>query len=213
VCSAQDTKDGQATAGVYKVGNGVSAPRLLHKVEPEYSKEARKARLTGTVLLRVIVGMDGKASDLKVVRGLGLGLDESAIAAVSAWRFEPSVKDGQPVNVFAQIEVNFRLVEKQSKAGWYLSRAEFHLPPGASRPIIEKGSPPHVADDAVGANATATFDINEKGEAVDVRIDKASDDAWGRDVVNAIRKWRFAPASKDGVPISVSCTMDFIRGN
>lgn len=210
-CSAQDTKDAQAPAGVYKVGNGVSTPRLRFKVEPKYTKEAGKFRLEGAVILRIVVGSDGKTSDLRVVRSLGLGLDENAITAVSNWQFEPAVKDGQPVSVIAQIEVNFRMLDKDSKVRWHLARAEFHLPPGASRPVIEKGPSPRVADAAVSANATATFDINEKGEAVDVHIDKASDAEWGRDVIKALSKWRFTPASKDGVPVSVSCTMEFVR--
>jgi TonB family protein len=211
VCSAQDAKDAQAPAGLYTVGNGVSPPRLRSKVEPDYT-EARRSRLEGAVLLRMVVGSDGNARDPRVLRSLGLGLDENAIAAVSNWQFEPGVKDGQPVNVIAQVEVNFRLVDKGSNVRWYLARAEFHLPPGASRPVIEKGPAPRVADDAVHANATATFDINEKGEAFDVHIDKASDDEWGRDVTNSLRKWRFVPGSKAGAPVSVSCTMEFVRG-
>jgi TonB family protein len=210
VCSAQDTTSTDAPAGAHKIGNGVSTPRLLYKVQPEYSEEARKSRLEGTVMLYIVVGADGKPRDLKVLHSLGMGLDEKAIAAVSRWLFKPGEKDGQPVNVFAQIEVNFRLGDKASR--WHLVRAEFNLPPGATRPVIEKGPPPHVADDAVRATATATFDINEKGETVDVHIDKASDDEWGRDVANALNKWRFSPASKDGNPVSGSCTLEFIRG-
>jgi TonB family protein len=208
VCSAQDT----LPEGVYKIGNGVSPPTLIRRVDPEYSKEARKALLTGMVLLRVIVGTDGKARDFKVLRSLGLGLDESAIASVSAWDFGPGKKDGQPVSVEAQIEVNFRILNKDPKARWHLGRAEFHPPQGVVRPIIEKTANPRVADDAVNANATATFDVNEKGEAAGVHIDKASDDEWSRDVIEALGKWRFTPASKDGQPVSASCTMEFVRG-
>lgn len=213
VIGAQDPKDAPAPAGVYKIGNGVSTPRLRYKVEPKYSEEARKSRLEGAVVLTVVIGADGKPRDFKVIHSLGLGLDEKAIAAVSNWQFEPGVKDGQPVNVMAQIEVNFRMLDKDSKTRWHLARAGFKIPLGVSRPVFEKGPFPHVADDAVSANATVTFTINEKGEAADIHVDKASDDEWARDVTGAVRKWRFAPAARDGVPISVSCTMDFIRGN
>ncbi len=202
VCSGQDTTSTQATTGPYKIGGGVSPPRLIYKVEPEYSEEGRRSRLEGTVMLRVC--------NLQVLHSVGMGLDEKAIAAASRWLFKPGEKDGQPVNVFAQIEVNFRLGDKASR--WHLVRAEFHLPPGATRPVIEKGPAPRIADDAVNANATATFDINENGEAFDVHIDKASDDQWGRDVTNALRKWRFTAAAKDGKPVSASCTMEFVRG-
>jgi len=96
--------------GVFKVGGGVSAPQVLYKVDPEYSEEARKAKYSGTVVLQLIVDASGRARDIKVVRSLGLGLDEKAIEAVNKWKFRPGVKNGQPVAVMATIEVNFRLL-------------------------------------------------------------------------------------------------------
>ena len=92
----------------YRVGGGVSAPTLIYKVEPEYTEEARQAELQGTVLLYAQIGPDGKAINMKVLRGIGLGLDEKAMEAVTRWQFKPGMKGGQPVTVEAQIEVNFR---------------------------------------------------------------------------------------------------------
>jgi periplasmic protein TonB len=96
--------------GVYRIGGGVSAPTLVFKVEPEYSEEARKAKFQGTVVLNVIVDEKGTPKELKVLRPLGLGLDEKAIEAVAKWRFRPGYKDGKPVAVAATVEVNFRLL-------------------------------------------------------------------------------------------------------
>jgi TonB family protein len=93
-----------------RVAGGVTAPVLIQKVEPEYSEEARAARYQGTVVVAVTVDSDGTARDMQVVRGLGLGLDEKALQAISQWRFKPGAKDGQPVPVMATIEVNFRLL-------------------------------------------------------------------------------------------------------
>ncbi len=101
---------GGVGGGVYKIGGGVSSPQLLYKVEPEYSEEARKAKFQGTVVLYVVVDEKGLPRDLKVLRPLGLGLDEKAIEAVTKWRFKPGYKDGRPVAVVATIEVNFRLL-------------------------------------------------------------------------------------------------------
>jgi protein TonB len=99
------------TASVaYKVGAGVSPPSVLQKVEPEYSEEGRAAGLQGTVVVQVVIGPDGVARDARVVRGLGLGLDEQAIEAISQWRYKPGVKDGVAVPVTATIEVNWRLL-------------------------------------------------------------------------------------------------------
>ena len=95
--------------GPYRVGGGVSAPVLIHKVEPEYSEEARKAKYQGTVLLHVEIGPEGIATNIRVQRSLGLGLDEKAIECVKQWKFKPGEKDGKPVTVAATIEVNFRL--------------------------------------------------------------------------------------------------------
>lgn len=98
------------SAGTYRVGGGVSAPVLVYKKEPEYSEVARAAKYQGTVTLYVEVGPDGVAHNIKVLRSLGLGLDEKAIEAVSQWIFKPGTKDGNPVTVAASIEVNFRLL-------------------------------------------------------------------------------------------------------
>jgi TonB family protein len=95
--------------GAYRVGGGVSAPKLIYGPDPEFSEEARKAKYQGTVTLWVIVGPDGRVHDVKIQRSLGMGLDEKAIETVKTWRFEPSRKDGQPVTVQVNVEVNFRL--------------------------------------------------------------------------------------------------------
>jgi TonB family protein len=94
---------------VYRVGGGVTAPALLYKVEPDYSEEARNAHLEGSVILYAEVDPTGRAVNLRVVRSLGMGLDEKAIEAVPKWKFRPGYKDGKPVTVAATIEVNFRL--------------------------------------------------------------------------------------------------------
>jgi TonB family protein len=95
--------------GVFRVGGGVSAPKTIYEPEPEYSEEARKAKYQGVVVLWVIIGPDGRPRDMRVQRSLGMGLDEKAMEAVKQWKFEPAKKDGQPVAVQVNIEVNFRL--------------------------------------------------------------------------------------------------------
>jgi len=95
--------------GLYRVGGGVSAPRALFAPDPEYSEEARKAKYQGTVVLYLIVSADGRPRDMRIVRSLGMGLDEKAIEAVRTWRFEPAMKDGHPVSVQINVEVSFRL--------------------------------------------------------------------------------------------------------
>jgi len=103
-------RGGNTGGGVYRIGGGVSAPLPIFKVEPDYSEEARKAKFQGTVILAIVVDDKGLPRDVKVLRPLGLGLDEKAIEAVQKWRFKPGMKDGRPVAVAATIEVSFHLL-------------------------------------------------------------------------------------------------------
>jgi periplasmic protein TonB len=96
--------------GVYRIGGGVSSPIPIYRVEPEYSEEARKAKFQGTVVLSIVIDERGIPTNFKVIRPLGLGLDEKAIEAVQKWRFKPGYRDGKAVAVLATVEVNFRLL-------------------------------------------------------------------------------------------------------
>jgi TonB family protein len=102
-------RGGGIGGGVFRVGGGVSAPRILYDPSPEYTEEARKAKYEGTVVLWLIVGPDGRPHDIRISRSLGLGLDERAIEAVRQWKFEPARKNGQAVSVQINVEVEFRL--------------------------------------------------------------------------------------------------------
>jgi periplasmic protein TonB len=96
--------------GSARLGQKISAPQLIYKVEPEFSEAARKAKYQGVVVLAIEVGPDGRPRNLRVLETLGLGLDEKAIEAVSQWRFRPGYQDGRPVVTSATVEVRFRLM-------------------------------------------------------------------------------------------------------
>ena len=94
---------------VYRVGNGVSAPKGIYMPNPEYTDRARKKKLRGTVILAIIVTPDGNVGDVKLVRGFDPGLDQHAVDTVRTWKFEPPTKDGKPVAVALDVEVTFNL--------------------------------------------------------------------------------------------------------
>jgi TonB family protein len=95
---------------IYSIGGPVSAPVPIQSPLPAYTQEAGKKHIEGSVLLEVVIGKDGLARNVKVLRGLGYGLDESAVEAVTKhWVFKPGTLNGQPVSVSAHIEVSFRL--------------------------------------------------------------------------------------------------------
>jgi TonB family protein len=95
--------------GAYSVGGNVSPPVPIYKPEPPYSEEARKAKYQGTVVLYIIVDAQGNVTDARVVKPLGLGLDEKALTTVRTWKFKPGLRNGVPVAVRVMVEVSFRL--------------------------------------------------------------------------------------------------------
>jgi TonB family protein len=103
---------GGTGGGVFVAGvNGVGIPQCLYCPDPQYSDEARKAKYMGTVTLQVVVTIDGRATNIRVVQGPGMGLEEKAIEAVRVWRFKPAIgPGGKPVATIVPIEVTFRLL-------------------------------------------------------------------------------------------------------
>jgi TonB family protein len=92
-----------------KVGRGVSPPHAIYQPDPEYSDQARRSKYQGQMLLGLTVTSEGTASDVCVLQGLGMALDERAMEAVKTWRFMPSLENGAPVPVRIAVEVTFHL--------------------------------------------------------------------------------------------------------
>jgi periplasmic protein TonB len=104
-----DGSGGGFGGGPYGPGSGVEPPRLLREVKASYSEEARRANVTGDVLMEVVVRADGSVGSARVIRGLGYGLDERATAAVREWRFSPARRLGVPVDVAVEVAMEFNL--------------------------------------------------------------------------------------------------------
>jgi TonB family protein len=189
----------------------------IQKTDPEYTEEARVAKLEGTVVLRGRIGEDGLAHDLEVLEPLGLGLDEKAIEAVKQWQFQPAVVTGR-------IAVDFRLTTKQSR--WHLIGVQFDTPPGISRPVftnalypIGAGIGPQAMEEgrlvaAMGRLATAklTFEVDEHGLPGHLQVQNASEAVWGSEATALVGQWRFAPGTKNGIAVSVPCTAELVWG-
>jgi len=101
---------GNCCGGLYHVGGGVSAPIQLNDVQADFSDEARRAKYQGVCIVQIIVDAQGNPRNPRIVRALGMGLDEKALEAVMKYKFKPAMKDGKtPVPVPVNIEINFRL--------------------------------------------------------------------------------------------------------
>ena len=95
--------------GPYRPGSGISAPEIVYEVKPDYTEEARRRGLSGEVVLEIVVRSDGRVGAVKVLQGLGSGLDERAVSAVRQWKFTPARRQGTPVDVMVEVAVEFRL--------------------------------------------------------------------------------------------------------
>jgi protein TonB len=100
---------GGTGGGPYRAGSGITPPRLVREVKPDYTEQARRRGLEGDVVLEIVVRSNGSVGDVKVLQGLGGGLDERAIEAVRQWRFSPARRQGTPVDVIVEVAVEFKL--------------------------------------------------------------------------------------------------------
>jgi TonB family protein len=100
---------GGTGGGPYRPGSGIDPPRILREVKADYTEEARRRALSGEVVLEIVVRSDGSVGDVKLLQGLGSGLDERAMQAVRQWRWAPAQKQGTPVDVLVEVAVEFKL--------------------------------------------------------------------------------------------------------
>jgi protein TonB len=94
------------------IGGSVVPPKLIHSVDPKFSNAARDKKFSGKVQVYFWVGKDGIPSHLKIIRGVGYGLDENAVEAIRQYRFKPATLNGEPVIVDMYIDVNFQIFDK-----------------------------------------------------------------------------------------------------
>jgi protein TonB len=100
---------GGTGGGPYRPGSGIEPPKLLHEVKPSYTEDARLRRIEGEVVMEIVVRRDGSVGDLRILRGLGGGLNERAVQAVRQWRFSPARRLASPVDVIVEVSVEFKL--------------------------------------------------------------------------------------------------------
>ena len=102
--------DGFQDGPVYQVSDpGVTEPKVIKEVRPQYSPEAMKAKVQGEVILKTVVNQKGEPTDIRIVQSLEESLDREAVKALTAWRFEPGRRNGDPVRVEVEIRLSFKI--------------------------------------------------------------------------------------------------------
>jgi len=157
---------------------------------------------------------------MRVVRGLGLGLDEKAVDAVNQWKFRPGMRNGQPVAVMATIDVNFSLLDNGQKSHWRLSRAEFRAPENAPKPMLVYYSHPqsHNYRKPTLTPVLVELQVDEQGRPQNLWVGKAGmagsaaeiDSSMTKDLLTAAKLWYFTPSQKDGKAVPSTVTLEFI---
>ena len=109
VAAAQEKAVPPPADGPYRVGGNVTRPEVISQTKPVYTEMARKARLQGTVILETIIDEEGNVTNVRVLKGLPMGLDQAAVDAVSTWKFKPATFEGKPVKVYYVLTVNFQV--------------------------------------------------------------------------------------------------------
>ncbi|MCE2539820.1 MAG: energy transducer TonB [Acidobacteria bacterium] len=100
---------GGAGGGPYRMGSGISPPAIRHEVKPVYTADALRREIEGDIVLEVVVLANGDVGEIRIVRGLGYGLDETAVNAMRQWRFHPARRQGVTVDVVVEVAMEFRL--------------------------------------------------------------------------------------------------------
>jgi TonB family protein len=100
---------GGTGGGPYRPGSGIEAPQLLREVKADYTEDARQRGLSGDVILEIVVRRDGSVGEVKILQGLGGGLNDRAVQAVRQWRFAPARRQGAAVDVIVEVAVEFKL--------------------------------------------------------------------------------------------------------
>ena len=175
---------------------GARPPRVLSRSEPEYTEEARRAGVNTIILASLVVDEQGKPQDIRIVRGAGFGLDESAIRALQTWRFEPALKEGKAYRATTHIEIHL-LTPDRAHHGQTV-RLDFGLGPGVERPRLVSGEIPANPDPPTDASLRVRFRVGSDGRPRDFEIFDTNNRQWTHHALQAMELWRFRPAMRKG---------------
>ncbi|HMF00984.1 MAG TPA: M56 family metallopeptidase [Terriglobia bacterium] len=207
----------ESTAQRTRIGNGnaipnsaLIPPQVLEPSKPDYTQEGVEANIEGTVTLEGHVDIKGEVSRLRVIKGLGYGLDQKAIDAVLGWKFRPALRNGAPVEAITQIEVDFRI------PAWYraVSTEEpaVRIAPGITPPTVISRVEPQYTPEARAAKYRGTVvvaaTIHKDGTLTVNEVIQELDYGLTPNAIEALEQWKFKPGMRNGEPVPVSLKIE-----
>jgi TonB family protein len=197
------------TAQYIRIGNagtnpnsGILAPTILKSALALYTDDARLSGIEGTVTIEAFIAEDGQIKNMRVLKGLGFGLDEVALTSVREWEFSPATRDGVPVSVVAQIDVHFSL----------RSANALRIGNGVTPPTVASRVEPRYTQEARVARLQGTIVLQAVVKAdgtIDVvRVVRGLADGLTDSAVEALKQWKFRPGKKDGQDVDVALNVE-----
>jgi TonB family protein len=185
------------TPATQKVNGVIRAATLIKRVTPEYPADAKAAHIEGTVRFTALLGKDGTVRDLQLVSGHPM-LVQAAMNAVKQWVYQPTLLNGEAVEVRTEIVVNFRLDPAEGT---------YRVGGGVSPPhVISKSEPQYSAEGLrarLEGSVTVSLVVGEDGTPRDIKVVQSLGLGLDEKAVETISSWRFAPADKEGNPVAV----------
>jgi TonB family protein len=181
---------------------GMTAPTVLKSNIALYTEDARTHGVEGTVTIEALIGEDGKIRSTRIMKGLGFGLDQVALASVQDWVLSPATRDGLPVSVGAQMDVVFSL----------RSANAVQMGVGMSPPtVLQRVEPKYTAEAArAGLSGTVVLQAVIKSDGtVDVlRVVRGLPAGLTDSAIEAIKQWQFRPGQKDGQNADIALNIE-----
>jgi len=191
-------------------GSIASPPEVLFYTDPFYTRTARERRVEGTVTVEGAFDVKGCMKVVRIIKTIGSGLDENALAALRSWRFSPAKRNGEPVEALAQIDIDFSIAAAP--------RVEYDdiqtgiSAPGISAPTIIKRVEPRYTDEAGQARVVGTVIlqavIQTNGTADILKVVKPLPFGLTESALEALQQWRFMPAVRNGKEIPVATNIE-----
>jgi TonB family protein len=203
---------------VRKVGGSVTAPVPIQVSYPEYSREAKKAKFKGIVLVSLIVDANGLPQNVHVLRGVGMGLDEKAVEAVKDYKFKPATEDGKPVPVEVNLEIKFQLDDSAELQTPVLNpemanaTAAPRLKEGDAPPLLIYKVDPEFTEKARKAKASGivlvNFVVDKQGLPENVHVVHGVGNGLDAKAVEAVKQYKFKPAMRNDQPVEVALNVE-----
>jgi TonB family protein len=190
----------------------VIPPRIIKSSPASYPEYGLTLRVEGTVTLEAKVDVHGNLTNVRVVKGLGFGLDEQAIAAVQTWQFAPALKNGVPVEAITQIDVDFKLPASVGPPKTKGTSETVRMGPGVIPPTVISRVQPDYTEEARAAKYEGTVVVKATvGVDGTLKVEKVLrelDHGLTENAVEALKQWKFKPGLKNGKPVAVSLNIE-----